>query len=65
MAMFAKMKAKPTLAETNEEAEKVEAERESIEDYPEHLGEKMWGGKIFCLPSLRKSSHQILKEWKK
>ena len=35
LAMFAKMKAKPTLADTYEEAEKVEAERESIEDYPE------------------------------
>ena len=32
--MFAKMKAKTTLAETYEEAERVEAERESIEDYP-------------------------------
>ena len=32
--MFAKMKAKPTLAKTYEEVEKVEAERESIEDYP-------------------------------
>ena len=34
LAMFAKMKAKPTLAETYEEAEKVEAERESIVYYP-------------------------------
>ena len=31
--MFAKMKAKPTLVETYDEAERVEAERESIEDY--------------------------------
>ena len=31
--MFAKMKAKPTLVETYKEAERVEAERESIEDY--------------------------------
>ena len=38
--MFSKMKAKPTLAETCEEAERVEAERESIEDYPEQPGEK-------------------------
>ena len=30
LAMFAKMKSKPTLAETYEEAEKVEVERESI-----------------------------------
>ena len=35
LAMFSKIKAKPTLAETYEEAEKVEAERESNEDYPE------------------------------
>ena len=41
LAMFAKMKDKPTLAETYEEAERVEAERESIEDYPERLGEKI------------------------
>ena len=40
LAMFAKMKAKPLLAETYEEAERVEAERESIEDYPERSGEK-------------------------
>ena len=38
--MFAKMKAKPTLVETYEEAERVEAEKESIEDYPEQLREK-------------------------
>ena len=37
--MFAKMKAKPTLVETYEEAERVEAEKESIEDYPEQLRE--------------------------
>ena len=35
LAMFAKMKAKPTLAKTYEEAERVEAENESIKDYPE------------------------------
>ena len=44
LAMFAKMKAKLTLAETYEEVEKVEAEKESIEDYPEQLGEKNVGG---------------------
>ena len=33
--MFTKMKAKPTLVETYEEAERVEAEKESIKDYPE------------------------------
>ena len=35
LAMFAKMKSKPILAETYEEAERVEAEKERIEDYPE------------------------------
>ena len=35
LAMFAKMKARPTLVETYEEAERVEAEKESIEDYPD------------------------------
>ena len=34
LAMFAKMKTKPTLVETYEEEERVEVERESIEDYP-------------------------------
>ena len=37
--MFAKMKTKPTLVETYEEAERVEAEKESIEDYLEKLRE--------------------------
>ena len=40
LAMFAKGRAKPTLTETYEEAEVVEAERESVEDYPKQLGEK-------------------------
>ena len=35
LAMFSKMSIKPTLSETYEEAERVEAEREIIEDYPE------------------------------
>ena len=34
LAMFAKISVKPTLSETYEEAERVEAEKESIEDYP-------------------------------
>ena len=38
--MFAKMKTKPTLVETYEEAERVEAEKESIEDYPKFPEEK-------------------------
>ena len=49
LAMFSKMKAKPTLAETYEEAKKVEAEKESIEDYPERSGEKNVGRKaLLC-----------------
>ena len=39
LAMFAKMSVKPTLSETYEEAERVEAEKESIEDYPDQSGE--------------------------
>ena len=35
LAMFSKKKAKPMLAKTYEEAERVEDEQESIEDYPE------------------------------
>ena len=35
LAMFSKMKAKPTFSETYEEAKRVEAEKESIEDYSE------------------------------
>ena len=34
LAMFSKMQVKPMLSETYEEAERVEAEKESIEDYP-------------------------------
>ena len=40
--MFAKMKARPTLVETYEEAERVEAEKESIEDYPKQPEEKKY-----------------------
>ena len=47
LAMFAKMKAKPTLVETYEEAERVEAERESVEDYPDLLGERIADRKVF------------------
>ena len=52
LAMFAKMEAKPTLAETYEEAERVQAEKESIEDYPEQSGEKNVGRKdlLFSKP---------------
>ena len=45
LAMFAKMKAKPTLSETYGEAERADAERESIEDYPKQSGEKKFGKK--------------------
>ena len=50
--MFSKIKAKPTLAETDEEAERVEDKRESIEDYPERSGEKNVGRKalLFTKP---------------
>ena len=37
LAMFSKMTIKPTLSETYEEVERVEAEKESIEDYPVQL----------------------------
>ena len=45
LAMFAKRLLKPTLEKTYEESEKVEAELESIENYPEQLGEKTFGRK--------------------
>ena len=47
--MFAKAQVKPTLAETYEEAERVEAEKESIEDYPEQSGEKTSGKRALLL----------------
>ena len=55
--MFSNMKAKPTLAETYEEAERVVAERESIEDYPERSREKNVGSKalLFTNPKEEKS----------
>ena len=49
LAMFAKMSVKPTLSETYEEAERVEVEKESIEDYPEQSGEKTFGKKALLL----------------
>ena len=57
LAMFSKMKAKPMLAETYEEAERVEAEKESIEDYPERSGEKNVGRKalLFTKPKVEQS----------
>ena len=47
--MFAKSQVKPTLLETYEEAERVEAEKESIEDYPEQSREKTFGKKALLL----------------
>ena len=43
------MSINPTLSETYEEAETVEAEKESIEDYPEQSGEKKFGKKALLL----------------
>ena len=47
--MFTKAQVKPTLAETYEEAKRLEAEKESIEDYPEQSGEKPFGKKALLL----------------
>ena len=57
LAMFSKMKVKPTLSETYEEAEIVEAERESIEDYPEQSEEFFLGKKslLFSKPKEEQS----------
>ena len=49
LAMFSKISVKPTLSETYEEAERVEAEMESIENYPVQLEEKTFGGKKHLL----------------
>ena len=43
--MFSKMKAKPTLTKAYEESKRVEAEKESIEGYPEQSGEIFFGKK--------------------
>ena len=55
--MFSKMQVKPTFLETYEEAERVESEKESIEDYPEQSGEKNFGKKslLFNKPKEEKS----------
>ena len=57
LAMFSKMKVKPTLLETYEEDKRVEAERESIKYYPEQLGEKTFGKKalLFTKPKEEQS----------
>ena len=45
LAMFSKRSVRPTLPETYEEAEKVEAEMESIENYLVQSEEKTFGNK--------------------
>ena len=59
LAMFAKMKAKPTLSEICDEAKKVEVERESIEYYPEWPREKIVGRKalLFTKPKEEQSPY--------
>ena len=47
--MFSKMSVKPTLSETYEEAERVEAEKESIKYYPVQLEEKNFGKRALLL----------------
>ena len=60
LAMFSKMQVKPTLSETYEEAERVEAEKESREDYPEQLGEKTFGKRALLLTKPKKDqSHDF------
>ena len=58
--MFSKMKAKPTLVETYEEAERVEAERESVEDYPYLPGENTADKRVLVLSKPREEhSHDL------
>ena len=60
LAMFAKMKAKPTLIETYEEAERVEDERESVEDYPDLPGEKVADKRVLVSSKPREEhSHDL------
>ena len=47
--MFAKVQFNPTLSDAYEEVERVEAEKESIEDYPEQSREKPSGKKALLL----------------
>ena len=57
LAMFVKMQVKPTLSETYEEAKRVEAEKESIEDYSEQSGEKTFEG---MLKMMQKLSNRVI-----
>ena len=60
LAMFSKMQVKPTLSETYEEDERVEAEKKSIEDYPEQSGEKTFGKKSLLLSKPKEEqSHEF------
>ena len=63
--MFAKMKVKPTLVETYEEAEKVEAESESIKDYLDPLEEKITVRRSSLLSKSRENQshdyHEMMK----
>ena len=60
LAMFTKMSVKPTLSETYEEDERVEAEKESIEDYPEQLREFVFGKKALLLTKHKdEQSHEF------
>ena len=58
LSMFAKMKAKPTLIENYEEAERVEAKRESVEDYPDLPGEKTADRRVLVLSKPREEHSQ-------
>ena len=49
LAMFLKAQVNPTLAETYEEAERVEVEKESIDDYLEQSREKNVGKRALLL----------------
>ena len=60
LAMFAKMKVKTTLAENYQEAERVEAESESIEDYPDSVEETAVTKEAHCCPNLEKAGHMII-----
>ena len=58
--MFSKMQIKPTLSETYEEVERVEAEKENIEDYPEQSGKKTFGKKALLLSNPKEEqSHEF------
>ena len=67
--MFSKMKVKPTLVETYEEAERVEAERESVEDYPDRPREKTTNKRTLLLSKPKEDQshdyHGILKMMQK